>query len=118
MGGRMCSIAVADGLVDVPGGVRGVVLVSYPLHPPKHPERLRVEHFPRLRVPCLFVSGTRDAFGTPDELERWTATIPAPVTHHWVQRAGHDLAGADSDVAKVVATWLHSLADGDGAATR
>lgn len=118
MGGRMCSIAVADGLVDVPGGVRGLVLVSYPLHPPKQPDRLRVEHFPRVHVPCLFVSGTRDAFGTPDELERWTATIPAPVTHHWVPRAGHDLVRADTEVASVVAGWLRSLAQPGRTATR
>lgn len=118
MGGRMCSIAVADGLVDVPGGVRGLVLVSYPLHPPKQPDRLRVEHFPRVHVPCLFVSGTSDAFGTPDELERWTATIPAPVTHHWVPRAGHDLARADTEVASVVAGWLRSLAQPGSTATR
>ena len=112
MGGRMCSMAVADGLVEVPGGVRGLVLVSYPLHPPKHPDRLRVEHFPRLRVPCLFVSGTRDTFGSPAELEHWTATIPAPVTHHWIPGAGHDLKGADTAVAAVVAAWLRALAAG------
>lgn len=110
MGGRMCSIAVAEGLVRVSGGVRGLVLVAYPLHPPARPDRLRVEHFPRLTVPCLFVSGTRDAFGTPDELEHWTATIAAPVTHHWVAGAGHDLRSADREVADVVARWIASSA--------
>jgi predicted alpha/beta-hydrolase family hydrolase len=105
-------MAVADGLVEVAGGVRGLVLVSYPLHPPKHSDRLRVEHFPRLHVPCLFVSGTRDTFGSPAELEQWTATIPTPVTHHWVHGAGHDLKGADTAVAAVVAEWLRTLADG------
>lgn len=109
MGGRMCSIAVADGMVRVAGGVRGLVLVSYPLHPPNDPDRLRVEHFPRLDVPCLFVSGTRDTFGSPAALEHWTATIPGPVTHHWIDGAGHDLKGADHVVAAVVAGWLRSL---------
>ena len=73
MGGRMCSIAVADGLPAA-----GLVLISYPLRPPGKPDKLRIEHFPRLTVPCLFVSGTRDSFGTPDELEAHTKAIPGP----------------------------------------
>ncbi len=52
----MCSMAVAEGLP-----VAALVLVSYPLHPPGKPDRLRTEHFPVLAVPCLFVSGRRDA---------------------------------------------------------
>lgn len=104
MGGRMCSLAVAEGLPAA-----GLVLICYPLHPPGKPERLRVEHFPRLHVPCLFVSGTKDTFGTPDELTQWTATIPGPVTHQWVQGKGHDLKGADAEVAEVVATWVAEL---------
>ena len=107
MGGRICSMAVAGEDEDAePLPAAGLVLVSYPLHPPGKPERLRVEHFPRLHVPCLFVSGTRDTFGTPDELTEWTATIPGAVTHHWVEGKGHDLKGADAEVAEVVATWL------------
>jgi hypothetical protein len=101
MGGRMCSMVVADGLPAA-----GLVLVSYPLHPPGRPERLRVEHFPRLRVPCLFVSGTRDAFGSPQELERAVAAVPAPVTVYRVDRGDHGLRGRDSLVAGVVAGWL------------
>jgi predicted alpha/beta-hydrolase family hydrolase len=65
MGGRVCSIAVADGLA-----ASALVLVSYPLHPPGKPDKLRVEHFPAVKVPCLFVSGTRDQFGTPSDLDR------------------------------------------------
>ena len=107
MGGRMCSMAVAD--EEQPLAAIGLVLVSYPLHPPGKPEKLRVEHFPRLHVPCLFVSGTKDTFGTPDELTHWTATIPGPVTHHWVQGKGHDLKGADAEIAAVVATWVADL---------
>ncbi|HLK42702.1 MAG TPA: alpha/beta family hydrolase, partial [Thermoleophilia bacterium] len=64
MGGRMCSMAVAEGLP-----ARALVLVSYPLHPPGKPDKMRTEHFPAITVPCLFVSGTRDAFGAPAELE-------------------------------------------------
>src|SRR5688500_15884511 len=83
MGGRMCSMAVAEGLPAA-----GLVLISYPLHPPGRPEKLRVEHLPALDVPCLFVSGTKDTFGTPAELEAATATIPGPVTHVWLDGKG------------------------------
>jgi uncharacterized protein len=102
MGGRICSMAVASG--EVAAGA--LVLVCYPLHPPGKPERLRVEHFPQITVPCLFVSGTRDTFGTPDELTHWTATIAGPVTHVWIEGKGHDLKGADQRVADAVAQWL------------
>ena len=86
MGGRICSMAVAEGLPAA-----GLVLISYPLHPPGRADKLRVEHLPALDVPCLFISGTKDTFGMPDELTRWTATIPGVVTHVWIDGAGHDL---------------------------
>lgn len=101
MGGRMCSMAVAEGLPAA-----GLVLVGYPLHPPGRPDRLRTEHLPALAVPCLFVSGTKDAFGTPDELLEATAAIPGPVHHHWVEGGRHELRGADHEVAAAVAAWI------------
>lgn len=104
MGGRMCSMAVAEGL-----GAAALVLVSYPLHPPGKPERLRTEHFAALDVPCLFVSGTRDAFGSPRELEAATAAIPGPVTHSWVDGGGHGLRGKDAQVARAVRDWVVAL---------
>ena len=104
MGGRICSMAVADGLPAA-----GLVLISYPLHPPGKPERLRVEHLPNLKVPCLFLSGTRDAFGTPAELEAATRTIPGPVTHVWIDGAAHELKRADQRVADEVVSWLAGL---------
>jgi hypothetical protein len=107
MGGRMCSLAVGDADDPVPGAA--LVLICYPLHPPGKPENLRVEHFPRLTMPCLFVSGTKDAFGTPAELTHWTATIPGPVTHVWMDGKGHDLKGCDQRIADVVAEWLGDL---------
>ena len=107
MGGRICSMAVAD--VDDPLPAAGLVLISYPLHPPGRPDTLRVEHLPRITVPCLFVSGTKDAFGTPDELTKWTATIPGPVTHVWIDGKGHDLKGADDRIALAVSDWLALL---------
>lgn len=101
MGGRMCSMAVADGLPAA-----GLVLISYPLHPPGRPDKLRVEHLPQLRVPCLFISGTKDSFGSPAELEHHTAAIPGPVTHVWIDGKGHDLKRADEEIAAIVADWL------------
>jgi predicted alpha/beta-hydrolase family hydrolase len=102
MGGRMCSIAVAEGLPSA-----GLVLISYPLHPPGRPERLRTEHFPGLQVPCLFVSGTRDAFGTPAELEQAALAIPGPVAHVWLEGRDHGLRGGDGQVAGAVAAWIN-----------
>ena len=102
MGGRICSMAVAEGRVRA----AGLVLVSYPLHPPGKPDRLRVEHLPDIAVPCLFVHGTRDEFGTPDELQHWTATIAGPVEHVWIDGGRHELKGADAAVAAAVADWL------------
>ncbi|MGI8807550.1 MAG: alpha/beta hydrolase family protein [Acidimicrobiales bacterium] len=100
-GGRMCSMAVAEGLLAV-----GLVLVSYPLHPPGRPETLRVEHFPALHVPCLFVSGTRDAFATRMELEAATAAIPGDVTHVWVEGGDHGMRGKDAPVVAAVTEWV------------
>lgn len=101
MGGRMCSMAVAEGLEGA-----ALVLVSYPLHPPGRPDRLRTEHFGALDLPCLFVSGTRDAFGSPDELEAATAGIPGSVTHCWLDGGDHGLRGRDAQVAEVVRDWV------------
>ena len=104
MGGRMCSMAVAEGLP-----ARALVLIAYPLHPPGKPERARTEHLPALRVPCLFVSGTRDSFGTPAELEAATRVIPGPVTHVWVDGGDHGLRRRDAEVAEAVREWLVAL---------
>jgi uncharacterized protein len=103
MGGRMCSMAAAEGLK-----VAALVLVSYPLHPPGRPERLRTAHFPDLELPCLFVSGRRDAFATPAELEQETAAIPGAVTLAFVE-GDHSLRKSESAVADIVASWLADL---------
>jgi uncharacterized protein len=106
-GGRQATMLVAD----EPGQVAGLLLFSYPLHPPGKPERLRVEHLPRLRVPCLFVQGTADPFGSPDELRAAIATIPAPTELIPVERAGHDLKSGRFDFAPIVATALRLCAE-------
>lgn len=107
MGGRMCSMAHAD--VDDPLDVAGLVLVSYPLHPPKKPENLRTEHLPRITAPVLCVSGTKDNFGTPEELTSAFSVVSAPVTWHWVENGRHELARKDAEVAGAIADWVHRL---------
>ncbi len=97
-------MAVAEGLP-----ASGLVLVSYPLHPPGRPDNLRTEHFPQLDVPCLFLSGTKDAFASPDELEAATSLIPAPVTHVWLEGGDHGLGRHHAEVATVVARWVAEL---------
>lgn len=104
MGGRMCSMAVAEGLEAA-----GLVLLSYPLHPPGKPDRLRVDHFGDLHVPCLFVSGDRDPFGTPDEFRDAVAVIPGPVRFEWLPGQRHDPTGVDDEIVAIVADWLDSL---------
>jgi len=102
-GGRMCSMAVAEGLPAA-----GLVLLSYPLHPPGKPDRLRTEHFGALQIPCLFVSGRKDPFGSPAEFEDETAAIPGPVTLVWLD-GGHDPRNADDAIATAVVDWLAGL---------
>lgn len=104
MGGRMCSLAAAEGL-----DVAALVLVIYPLHPPGRPDRLRTAHFPDLQLPCLFVSGRRDAFGSPAELEREVAAIAGSVTLVLVD-GDHSLRKRDAEVAGIVTTWLDGSA--------
>jgi predicted alpha/beta-hydrolase family hydrolase len=86
-GGRQASMLAAD----MPDVAAALLLLSYPLHPPQKPTQLRVQHFPRLRVPALFVHGTADAFGTVAELEAAIAAIPAPTRVIAIDGAGHDL---------------------------
>ncbi len=101
MGGRICSQAVAAGL-----GAGGLVLVSYPLHPPGRPERLRTAHFSALDVPCLFVSGSKDTFADPSELESATRAVPGHVTHVWIDGADHGLGRHVVNAAEAVVRWI------------
>jgi len=105
MGGRICSMAVADGLPAA-----GLILISYPLRPPGRPDKQaeRTAHFPHLSIPCLFVSGTKDAFGSPSELEAATKAIPGPVAHAWIEGASHALHGADVRIGERVVEWAAS----------
>jgi uncharacterized protein len=71
--------------------VSGLLLLSYPLHPPRKPEQLRTQHLPNLRTPSLFVHGTRDPFGSIEELKTALQLIPAKTELIAIENAGHDL---------------------------
>jgi len=107
MGGRMCSMAVAD--ETDPLDVAALVLMSYPLHPPKKPENLRTEHLPRINVLTLCISGTKDNFGSPEELESAFSVVPARVQWHWVQNGRHELAKADAEIAITVLQFIQTV---------
>lgn len=86
-GGRQSSMLVAA----EPALVEGLLLLSYPLHPPRRPLQPRTAHFPELTAPVVFVHGSRDPFATLAELETATHLIPAPTTLFPIEGAGHDL---------------------------
>jgi uncharacterized protein len=86
-GGRQASMLCAG----EPDLAAGMLLLSYPLHPPRKPEQLRIQHLPQLRVPALFVHGTRDPFGSIEEMETAVKLIPAKTEFVTIQGAGHDL---------------------------
>jgi len=85
--GRQATMLCAD----QPGLVEGLLLLSYPLHPPRKPDQLRIQHLPKLQTPALFVQGTRDPFGAPEEIESALSLIPAKTQLLLVEGAGHDL---------------------------
>jgi len=89
-GGRQASMLAAA----EPGLVEALLLLSYPLHPPKRPSELRTKHFPDLRTPALFVHGTRDGFGSPAELGEALKLIPGPTAMLQVEGSGHELLTA------------------------
>ena len=104
-GGRQATLLAAEDAAVADA----LLLFSYPLHPPTAPDRLRVEHFPRLRIPAVFVQGERDAFGGPDELAAALAVVPAPTMLLPVAGAGHDLKRGRIDFAPALAAVLSLL---------
>jgi uncharacterized protein len=116
MGGRIASqVAAADS-----DGIAGLVFLGYPLHPPGQPEKLRSKHLPDIRAPMLFVQGSRDAFGIPDEIAPIITTLKAPAQLYVVQGGDHSFKVAKKAVppqAQVyelildeVERWLRALA--------
>jgi predicted alpha/beta-hydrolase family hydrolase len=96
-GGRQASMLAAED----PALVRGLLLLSFPLHPPDKPEQLRSGHFPHLRTPAMFVHGTKDPFGSAEELDAALALIPAKKWLLRVEGAGHDLKRGKIPAAEI-----------------
>ena len=88
-GGRQASMLVAD----EPHRVSGLLLLSYPLHPPRRPEQLRTSHWPRLKTSALFVHGARDPFGSLNEFESAMTQLPGQHKLIEIEAAGHELLG-------------------------
>jgi len=106
-GGRQASILAAD----EPSLADALLLLSYPLHPPNKPDQLRTAHLPKLQTPTLFVHGSRDPFGSLDELRGAIPLIPAPVKLLEIEGAGHDLGRDPAAVAaKILPVFLAGLA--------
>jgi uncharacterized protein len=93
-GGRQASMLLAE----APGLAHALMLLAYPLHPPGRPEHRRTEHLITLRTPTVFVHGTHDPFGRPDEVDEARGLMPGPTRLVAVRDAGHDL-GARTDGA-------------------
>jgi predicted alpha/beta-hydrolase family hydrolase len=92
LGGRIASLVAAR--TDDPAtlGLVGVVILGYPLHPPGKPDQLRVAHLPRIRVPILFLQGTRDSFGTPPEIRKALTRLGVSATIYAVLGGDHSFA--------------------------
>jgi predicted alpha/beta-hydrolase family hydrolase len=103
-GGRQASMLAAK----EPQIADALLLLSYPLHPPKQPDKLRTEHFPSLQVPALFVHGARDGFATTAEMESALSMIPARTEMISINSAGHELmskSNRDSLLAQVTSRF-------------
>ena len=92
-GGRQGSMLAAE----QPQLVTGLLLLSYPLHPPRKPAELRTAHFPQLKTPSLFVHGGRDPFGSHDEMKAALQLTPAQTLLLEIEGAGHELLGKKSE---------------------
>ena len=105
-GGRQTAMVAAER----PGLADGLLVLAYPLHPPRKPEQPRTAFFAEWRTPALFVHGTRDPFGTVEELRAAMERIPARVDLLAVEGAGHDLKPAGWMGAAALA--LYRVLDG------
>lgn len=117
MGGRIASQVAAD--AGVSSELAGLVFLGYPLHPPGQPAKRRSAHWPRVSLPALFVQGTRDAFGTVDELRADLARFAGRATLHVVDGADHSFkvsrsagrAQADvyAEIQDTIVRWIEDV---------
>jgi uncharacterized protein len=106
-GGRQSTMLCAN----EPGLVEGLLLLSYPLHPPRKPDQLRTQHFPKLQTPSLFVHGTRDPFGSVEEMQEAQKLIAGSNELLPIEGAGHDLglkgnSRSESLISEISQTFL------------
>lgn len=106
-GGRQATLLAAE----QPEIADGLLLLSYPLHPPKRPAQRRDAHFPKLTLPSLFVHGTRDPFGSPEEMRAALQLIPGKTKLVEIEGAGHDLADKGRSEGKYAALAPQIVAD-------
>ncbi len=109
-GGRQSTMLCAA----EPDLVAGLLLLSYPLHPPRKPDQLRTQHLPNLRTPSLFVSGTRDPFGSVQEIEKALRLIPGKTKLVTIEGGGHDLnfkKGKNGDAGGAVPSIFTAFQD-------
>ncbi len=117
MGGRYCSLVAGD--AEDPVACAGLLLLGYPLHAAGKPEKERSDHFPRLRMPVAFVSGTRDSLAGKPALTKAAKKVKGKVTFHWLETADHGFrplkasgVTADevlADVAAFSVDWVRAL---------
>jgi predicted alpha/beta-hydrolase family hydrolase len=116
MGGRAATHVAAE---DAELPVRGIVLLGYPLHPPGRPDQMRDAHLPSIRPPMLFIQGSRDVFGTPEELRPVLQKVTPAATLHVVEGGDHSfkLGGRDATrqselydrIQRTITDWIASL---------
>jgi uncharacterized protein len=119
MGGRIASTVVST--PEDPAPALGLLLLGYPLHAAGRPERRRDDHFRRITVPVLFVSGTRDSMAPKPALTRSAKKVTGAVTLHWLETADHGFRPLKrsgltidevlADVAETSVTWIRALGD-------
>lgn len=108
MGGRIASmVAARGGFTPAPAGL---IFFGYPLHPPAKPQQRRDTHLPAIAAPMLFLHGTKDPFGTPEEMQALTARLPA-ATLHLVERGDHSLIArrgtpVSDDLLDLASRWI------------
>src|SRR3954454_21764494 len=117
MGGRYCSLIAGD--EDDPVACLGLLLLGYPLHAAGKPEKERSEHFPRLTMPVLFVSGTRDSLAAKPALTKAARKVKGPKQFHWIESGDHGFKpqkasvltvdGVLAEVATAVVAWVAAL---------
>ncbi len=106
MGGRIASQIVAGG-----AAARGLFFLGYPLHPPGQAQKLRIAHWPKITVACLFVQGSRDPFGSPEELAKYTGELGGSFDVHSVTGGDHSLGVTKKVLAEQGKTQAEVLAD-------